>query len=370
MLKIPPSPTMSIFQLASEKKARGETVYNFAAGDPALPNHPAILEMLNAKLTSGYVPYPPAEGILELRKAFHNGNPSEVVVTCGGKYALFAILSCFLNPGEEVLVIAPYYVSYPSIVLMARGTLKAIQAKPENGWKIGPEDLKQAASKASKFLILNNACNPTGILYTKEELHALIKTASELGITVISDEVYSSLVYDGVFISAGTFPDYLKNHYIMQSCSKNFAMSGWRVGFIQGNPDKLSVIKAFLQQTTNGVPLPCQWGALGAFLSKDIVNAYVKEVMERRLRIFVDTFSSLFQKIEMPKSAIYTFISLEALGISGKNSLEVAKFLMEKGNIAAVQGEAFGTPGYIRFACSENEKEIEEGVKKMRSILK
>lgn len=379
MTEIPPSPTMSIFQLASEKKARGETVYNFAAGDPALKNHPSILEMLKNKLKRGFTPYPPSEGILELRKAFIEWNnkicrlnfsSDDVLITCGGKYALFAILSSFLNPGEEVIVIAPYYVSYPSIVSMVRGTLKTILAGPEKGWKIEPKDLKSAASKSSKFLILNNACNPTGILYTKEELHALIKTASSLGITVISDEVYSGLVYEGTFISSGTFPEYLKDHFIVQSCSKNFAMSGWRVGFILGNLQKLSKIKAFLQQTTNGVPLPSQWGALGALLSGDLVNSYVKTAMQRRLRLFVDIFSSLFQKIEMPKSAIYAFIPLESMGIFHQSSLEVAKFLMEQGNIAAVQGEVFGTPGYIRFACSENEMEIEEGVRKLYKLIK
>lgn len=379
MKEIPPSPTMSIFQLASEKKARGETVYNFAAGDPALPNHPAILEMLQSKLKSGFVPYPPDVGILELRKAFTDWynktclldlTPDDITVTCGGKYALFALLSSFLNPGEEVLVIAPYYVSYPSIVSLARGTLKILIAKPEKDWKISPEDLLQNASKTSKFLILNNACNPTGILYTKEELHALIQTANELGITIISDEVYSGLVYEDAFISCGTFPGFLKDHFIVQSCSKNFAMSGWRVGFILSNKEKLSKIRAFLQQTTNGVPLVSQWGALGALLSADIVNTYVKEAMHRRLSLFIHTFSSLFpQKLPMPKSAIYAFVPLASMGISHQNSIEVAKFLLEKGNIAAVQGEAFGVPGYIRFACSENEKEIEEGVRKLHKVL-
>lgn len=361
MQNIPPSPTMSIFQLASEKKARGETVYNFAAGDPSLPNHPAIMEMLHTKLQSGFVPYPPAEGLWELRKAFTDWigiSPDACLVTCGGKYALFTILSTFLNPGDEVLLIAPYYVSYPSIVMIAGGNIKTILATPEKGWKIGPEDLKKA-----KFLILNNACNPTGILYTKEELFALIETANRLGITIISDEVYSGLIYDSTFISCATFPGFLKDHFIIQSCSKNFAMSGWRVGFILGNPDKFPKIKAFLQQTTNGVPLPSQWGALGALLSAETVNKYVKEAMQRRLSAFINTFNSLFpQKLEMPKSAIYAFVPF-------KNSLEVAKLIMEKGNIAAVQGEAFGTPGYLRFACSENEKEIVEGVRKLHQIL-
>jgi aspartate aminotransferase len=375
MKEIPPSPTMSIFQLASEKKAKGETVYNFAAGDPALPNHPAILEMLQSKLKSGFVPYPPAEGIFELRKAFADWNslnltPDNVAVTSGGKYALYTILSTFLNPGEEVLVIAPYYVSYPAIVSLARGTLKTILAKPEKGWKISPEDLQTSASKASKFLILNNACNPTGILYTKEELHALIQMAGSLGITVISDEVYSGLVYDGAFISCGIFPGFLKDHFIIQSCSKNFAMSGWRVGFILANPDKLAKIRPFLQQTTNGVPLVSQWGALGALLSGDLVNSYVKEAMQRRLFLFVKTFSSLFpQKLEMPKSAIYAFVPLASMGIYHQSSVEVAKVLMEQANIAALQGEAFGISGYLRFACSENEKEIEEGVRKLAAFI-
>lgn len=380
-MQIPPSPTMSINQLASEKKAKGEIVYNFAAGDPVLVNHPAILEMVQAKLQSSCVPYPPAEGIFELRQAFTDWNNKtckmnssfdQTIVTPGGKYAFFAILSTLLNPEEEVLLIAPYYVSYPSIVMLAKGTFKTIFAKPEKGWKISPEDVIQNATKATKFLILNNACNPTGILYTKDELYALVKTATDLKITIISDEVYSGLVYDPStpFISCGTFPEFLKDHFIVQSCSKNFAMSGWRIGFILGNPEKFPNIKAFLQQTTNGVPLVCQWAALGALLSGDAVNSYVKEAMQLRLSIFVKTFSSLFSKsIPMPKSAIYAFVPLSAMGISHQDSTKVAKFLIERGNIAAVQGKAFGIDGYIRFACSEKEKDIEEGVCKLYEIL-
>lgn len=375
--EILPSPTMTIFQMASEKKARGETVYNFAAGDPALPNHPAILEMVLKKMKSGFVPYPPDIGLLELREAFakwygFNLSPDEIAVTAGGKYALFTILSCFLSPGDEVLILAPFYVSYPSIISLAGGISKVISTHSEKGWKIDEKDLEAYATQSTKFLILNNACNPTGILYSKQELERILAAADRLGITVISDEVYSGLVYEESFISCGSFPEFLKEHFILQSCSKNFAMSGWRVGFILCNRLKMPRIKAFLQQTTNGVSLVSQWGALGAFCSADLVQSYVKKALHQRLSLFIRTFSSLFQKaIPMPKSAIYAFLSLETMGISAElTAIEAAKFLIEKGNIAAVAGEAFGTPGYIRFACSESEEEIEKGVQQLHKILK
>lgn len=381
--EILPSSTMSAFQLASEKKARGETVYNFAAGDPALANHPAILEMTNKKASVGKVPYPPAEGILELREAFTNWinrtcqidyKPDEAAVTCGGKFALYAILACYLNPGDEVLLIAPYYVTYPAIVTMLEGKSKVIMATPEKGWKISGKDIERHATTKTKFIFLNNASNPTGALYNYEEILDILTTTKKLGITVISDEVYSGLVYsqNEPFISCGRFPEFKENVFIVQSCSKNFAMSGWRVGFLLGDKSKLARIKAFQQQTTSGVSLLSQWGALGALLKADEVNLYVKTAFETRLKLFITTFNSLFsEKLDLPHSALYAFVPLPAMGINPAiNSMELADTLIKEGNIATVPGEAFGVPGYLRFACSESEKEIEEGVRQLHKVIK
>lgn len=372
---------MSVFQVATEKKAKGETVYNFSAGDPALPNHPAIMEMTNIRSEIGFVPYPPVEGIHELREAFVKWNnkvcglnykAEEVAVTCGGKFALYAILACFLNPGEDVLIIAPYYVSYPGIVTVLGSNTKVIETHPSNDWKITPEMLEQNASETTTFLILNNACNPTGTLYSKEELYAILQKAKALNITVISDEVYSGLVFgDKEFVSCGSFPEFKDTLFIVQSCSKNFAMSGWRVGFILAEKAKLAKIKAFQQQTTSGVSLVSQWGALGAISKGEQVNTYVRDAFKKRLELFVKTFSKLFQPMEMPKSAIYTFIPLSAMGVPTTVSApELADVLIKQGNIATVPGEAFGVPGYLRFACSESEEEIEQGLIAMHKLIR
>lgn len=380
--EIPLSPTMNVFQIANEKKAKGETVYNFSAGDPALANHPALLEMTMKMGQAGKVPYPPVEGIFELREAFSqwinhscliNYMPDEVAVTCGGKYALYALMACFLNPGEELIFVAPYYVSYPGIAAVLDIKFQTIETTPESGWKFTPADLEMICTPKTKMLLFNNACNPTGVLYSKEELGAILETANRLGITIVSDEVYSGLIYDKAqaFVSFGQFPDFKDRHYIVQSCSKNFAMSGWRVGYILGNKTKLSRVKAFQQQTTSGVSLLSQWGALGAALKGDEVNAYVKEAFSHRLDLFVNNFNQLFKhKIEKPASALYTFLSLETLGVDPKmGSPLLAERLIAEGNVATVPGEAFGTPGYIRFACSESEESIIEGIKRLHSII-
>ena len=383
MLKeIPLSPTMSVFQAATEKKARGERVYNFSAGDPVIPNHPAIQEMTQERARSGLVPYPPVEGIRELREALcawvnaacgMDYKADEVAVTCGGKFALYAILACYLSAGDEILLIAPYYVTYPGIAALLGAGVKTILASAEKGWKISAADLEGAATTKTKFLILNNACNPTGALYTENELRELLAAAKKLGLTVISDEVYSGLTYEPKtpFISCGRFPEYRENLFIVQSCSKNFAMSGWRVGFILANTAKLGRIKAFQHQTTSGVSLISQWGALGALKQGETVNRYVKAILQKRLFLFTDTFSSLFhQKIERPSSAIYAFVPLSALGAPALMSApELSNLLIKHGNIATVPGEAFGTPGYLRFACSENEQEIVEGVTHLHKIM-
>ena len=229
------SATVAINSMALLKKQRGEKVHNFAAGDPILPSHPKVIEAVMKELASKHVLYPPVAGRADLRKeACHWVNTlyncayeeENTLVTAGGKFAIFAALQILLKEGDEVLIPSPYWVSYPQITRMFKGVPVIL---PTHQWKLTPETLKTALTPRSKILILNSACNPTGALYSKEELEALLKIAEEEGLFVISDEVYSGIVYDGHrFYSCGMLA---KNRVlVVQSCSKNFGMTGWRVG--------------------------------------------------------------------------------------------------------------------------------------------
>ena len=232
------SATVAINSMAMEKKARGETVYNFAAGDPILPSHARVIEAVEAEMRTEMILYPPVAGIPELRQCasqWMNENyatsftEENTIVTAGGKFALFAAIQLLLKEGDEVLIPCPYWVSYPQIVKLFKGHPVILPTIEKNQWKLTPEILKQHITANSKILILNNAGNPTGNLYSKEELKTLLDMAAEYNIFVISDEVYSRLVYDDhQFFSCGALTDQV---LVIQSCSKNFAMTGWRIGF-------------------------------------------------------------------------------------------------------------------------------------------
>jgi len=370
MKKLSASATVTIQAIATKKKRNGECVYNFAAGDPVLENHHSIINRAIQCTERKFCPYPPVEGLPELRRLVAEWmnisyltqyTEENVLVTCGGKFALFASIYALLQPNEEVLIPAPYWVSYPDIVKMAGGTPKIVPTYSENGWKITAQDLLQYSTKKSKFLIFNNACNPTGVLYTKQEISDILAIAKKLGLIVISDEVYSGLVYEEPgFISCGSFPEHRERVLIIQSCSKNFGMTGWRVGFVLGPENVIKKLAILQSQTTTGVSVISQWGAVGALENAEEVNFYVKDSMRKRRDLFISTYHSLFPiPIEKIKSALYAFVPLASMGIPHMtDSVAFSEQLIASDNIALVPGSAFGVDGYVRFAFSEPEEAI------------
>lgn len=370
------SPTVTINALATKKRMQGERVYNFAAGDPVLNNHHTIITRAVKQAENKLCPYPPVEGIAELRRlvaewvnitCHTHFNKENVLVTCGGKFALFATIYTLLQPHDEVLVPAPYWVSYPEIVKMAGGTPKVVPTSVENGWKLTPQDLCQQITEKSKMLIFNNACNPTGVIYTKQEISDILAIAQKFDLIVISDEVYSGLVYDEAgFISCGSFPEHRERVLIIQSCSKNFGMTGWRVGFVLGPENIIQRLAILQSQSTTGVGVMSQWGAIGALENAEEVNSYVKEAMRKRRDMFINTYDSLFPlPIGKIPSALYAFAPL-----SGKtDSAPFCERLITRHNIALVPGSAFGVEGYLRFAFSESEEEIYEGLHVLKQVM-
>lgn len=381
MKEITPSATVTINSLAKQRQQKGERVYNFAAGDPVLQAHKTIVESAVAQASKRVVPYPPLEGLPELRRlvsewmntTYHcHYTPANVLVTCGGKFAIFGLIYSLVERGEEVLIPAPYWVSYPAIVEMAGAVPKIIPSTVEQGWKISGDDVRRYATPKTKVLLFNNASNPTGVLYTKEEVQSILQAAKELNLMVISDEVYSGLVYGPEeFVSCGSFLQYDEIVVVVQSCSKNFGMTGWRVGFALG-PESVVKALALLQgQTTTGTALPSQWAAVGAFENASEVNGYVKEAMKRRRDLFVHTYNALFpESIELPSSALYVFPTIRSTGVTSvEDSVRFCEELMRSEGIALVPGIAFGVEGYVRFAFSEEEKQIEEALHALKRAV-
>jgi len=381
MKTISASATVTINALAKEKRLKGEKVYNFAAGDPVLMNHHCIINKAIGHIEKGCCPYPPVEGIPELRSlvaAWMNASyqtqfsKDNVLVTCGGKFALFAIIYSILESNEEVLIPAPYWVSYPDIVQMAGGKPKIVPTCSDNGWKLTPHDIVRHATKNSKMLIFNNACNPTGVLYTKQEISDILTVAKNYNLVVISDEVYSGLTYDEPgFISCGSFSEHTERVIIVQSCSKNFGMTGWRTGFVLGPENVIKKLAILQSQSTTGVSIASQWAAVGALENAEKVNFYVKEAMRRRRDLFVENYNSLFStQLAEIKSGLYAFVSLDSMGISHTtDSIDVCEQLIASDNIALVPGTAFGVDGYVRFAFSESEEDIHEALHVLKQSI-
>lgn len=389
--KLKASATVLINTLAQSKKAAGIRVYNLSVGEPKMTTPEVVRQGAIKFVEVGDIPYPSPAGLNELRSAAANWmnqsyvtnyKAEECIITTGGKFAIYLMLQylCGSNsplkadPTDKISVIiqAPYWVSYPSITKIMDANPVIVNSTEAGGWKLTPEMLKAAYTPECKILMLNNGVNPTGIIYTRSEMQALMATANELGLLVISDEVYSALVYtDDEYVSCGSFPEYKDNTIVIQSASKSFAMTGWRVGFLFARKDLIDVMSALSTQSTTGVSLICQHGALAAFKNAEQINAWVRDTMKVRRDIFVDSFRKHFGiQLEYPKATLYVFASLASLGVKNLNDEEFCIRALEEANVATVPGSAFGQPGYVRFSYGADEGDLDGGLENLAKFIK
>lgn len=379
-LNIPPSATVAINSLAQKKMSSGERVHNLSVGEPIIPTPSVIIDAATAAMHAGKTLYPPVAGIPELRHsaaAWMNETyateyeAKNTIVTCGGKFGLFALLQALVESGDEVLIIAPYWVSYPSLVQLFGGVPKIIPTNPED-WKVTPKKIDQAIGGRTKIIILNNAANPTGVVYTKEEIASLLAMAARHNLIVISDEVYSGLVYDGsVYNSCGAFPEYTDRVIVVQSCSKHFAMTGWRVGFVFGSSEIISILTTLQGQSTTGTSSISQWAALAAITDARTIIPLVRGMVQARRDVFINYFAQWFGiRLPAPASALYCLIPLRALGVDDLRDEVFCQRALEEANIALVPGVAFGAPGYVRVSFGGKEDEISEALAALGKYLK
>ena len=378
--EVAPSLTVTINTIAAQKRRKGEDVYNLSVGDPILPCHEKILQRAQQGMDTRQVNYPVVAGIHELRKLlveWMNANHrsdygiENTIVSCGGKFILYAASQALLEDGDEVLIPAPYWVSYPEIVKLFGGVPRILPANPLNGWKITGGDIRKNANARTRIILINNACNPTGVLYTREELSDILAACKEKDIIVISDEVYSNVVYDNnVFVSAASFPEYRDRLIIVQSFSKNFGMTGWRIGYAFAPPDFITIINNLQGQCTTGTSLVSQWAAIGAMENAPEVIAYVRNALDKRRGVFLETYQKLFgQTLERPQSAMYVFVPISHFGAKDNDSVKFSEMVMDKANVAIVPGVAFGVEGYVRFSFTETEETIIKGLHKLKETL-
>lgn len=376
---IPASATLAMNALALQKRALGQRVFNLSAGEPMVVPHPKIVEAAEAALRAGKTLYTPAAGIPELRRAasdWLNKNyttqfsSEEILITAGGKFGLYALCRTLLGGGDEAIVIAPYWVSYPSLAEMTGARVDTIVTQEQNGWKVTPEQLNKVITQYTKIIFFNNAGNPTGALYSRDEVRALVQIAHEHGVLFVSDEVYSGLTYDGEFTSAGSFPEYRDNVVVIQSCSKHFAMTGWRVGVVAGDKQLIKVLADWQSQSTTGTATISQWAAVAAFENTE-VNASVKTEMQSRRNALVDALNQNFKlQLTPPAAGLYVFISMAALGVGETDSIAFCTRVLNEANVAMVPGAPFGAEGYVRLSFGADPTELEAAVQALAKYLK
>jgi aspartate aminotransferase len=378
---IAPSPTLAVDAKAKELKAAGEDVCGFGAGEPDFDTPAFIKEACIRALEEGRTKYAPAAGIPELRAALaqkyrdDNGvagvEASQVVVSPGGKFSCYLAILSVISPGDEVLVPAPYWVSYPEMVKLAGGQPRVLFAGQESGFKITPDQLRAAITPKTRLLILNSPSNPTGAVYTEAELRALVDVVLEAGIYLMSDEIYEYLLYDTVehFSPASFSPEAAASTITVSGFSKTFSMTGWRLGTLMAAPPIAKAIAGIQSQTSSNATTFAQYGALAAMQNWEQSMAAVQEMLtvfdRRRLRLLSGLESIRGIRCERAEGAFYLFPNIEELGLG---AAEFASKLLEEEKVAVVPGEGFGAPGYMRLSYAVSDEVIEKGLERLEGF--
>jgi aspartate aminotransferase len=375
---IAPSPTLAVDAKAKELKASGEDVCGFGAGEPDFDTPDFIKEACIKALSEGKTKYAPAAGIPALREAlaekYRNQNrvegvtASQCIVSPGGKYSCYLAILAVISPGEEVIIPAPFWVSYPEMVKLAGGVPKIVFAGQEADFKISPEQLREAITPKTRLLILNSPSNPTGAVYSREELEALTEVALEAGIYIMSDEIYEYLLYDGVqHVSPASFSREAADSVItVAGFSKTFSMTGWRLGTLMAPPAIAKAVADLQSQTSSNATTFAQYGALAAMENWDQSLSAIHGMLEvfdrRRLRLLEGLQSIKGIECSRAQGAFYLFPRMEKLGLS---AADFAARILEEEKVAVVPGEGFGAPGYIRLSYATSDDVIEKGLERM-----
>jgi aspartate aminotransferase len=392
-MKIKPSPTLEVTALANAMKAKGIDVIGFGSGEPDFDTPRHIKDAAIRAIESGKTKYTPAGGIPELKKAviekFRRDNnleykPSEVIVSNGGKHSLYNLIQVIINPGDEVIIPAPYWVSYPPIVELADGIPVIVNATEENGFKITPDQLKKAITKKTKAFVLNSPSNPTGAAYTAKEIQALAEVLTGTDILIISDDIYESIIYDGFEFTniAGLSDEMKKNTLVLNAVSKTYSMTGWRIGYMAGNEEIIKKVDAIQSQSTSNPTSISQWASVEALNGDQNVIQEMVNAFDRRRKIIVDGLNDIPGLTCLsPNGAFYAFPGIKNLyklkgwaGIMEKYKSEFcssnfSSYLLEDARVAVVPGVAFGSDDHIRLSFATSDEIIIEGLKRMRSSI-
>ena len=376
--RVSPSITLAISAKAKAMQAEGIDVCSFSAGEPDFPTPKHICEAAKTALDEGKTRYGAAVGELKLRQAIANKlqqdnnlnyTADNIIVTNGGKFSLFNLMQVLIESGDEVIIPSPYWLSYPEMVKLADGIPVMVDTVAENDYKITPEQLERAITPKTKLFVFNSPSNPTGTVYTPDEVRALAEVIVERDILVVSDEIYEKILYDDAkHLSIGSINDEIFARTITSSgFAKSHSMTGWRVGYAAAPLEILEAMAKIQGHSTSNVCTFAQYGAIAALESS-------QECVQKMLRAFTERRSYMYQAINdipalscpKPDGAFYLFVDISK---TGKKSLEFCQELLEAKQVAAIPGVAFGMDNCIRFSYATDMDTIKEGVKRLSEFV-
>ena len=383
-----PSPTLAITAKAKSMQAQGIHVISFGAGEPDFDTPQNIKAAAIKAIEEGFTKYTPVGGIDELKDAIiqkfkrDSGltyKRSEILVSCGGKHSFYNLAQAIFDQGDEVIVPAPYWVSYPPMVALANATPVIVETTEENEFKITPEDLRKAVTPKTKALIINSPSNPTGSAYTKKELEKIAEIALSKNFFIISDEIYEKIVYDNFqFVSISSLSEEIKKRtIIVHGVAKTYAMTGWRIGYTAGSEEIISAMNNIQSQSTSNPTSIAQKASVEALIgSQDEVKKMVSAFAERRNYI-VDRLNEIPEvHCFKPIGAFYVFPNFSSYygkSYQGKkisNSTELADYFLDMARVAVVPGVEFGADPFERLSYATSMEDIKEGLDRIEEGLK
>jgi aspartate aminotransferase len=383
---ISPSVTLAITAKAKKMKADGIDIISFGAGEPDFNTPAHIRKAAIDAIEKGLTGYTASAGLPELKQAIceklKNDNnleytPENIVVSNGAKHSLFNALQAICNPGDEVIIPVPYWVSYPEMVKMADAKPVFVETSEENGFKYDKNSLLNAINNKTKAIILNSPSNPTGTVYTKEELEEIAKIAVENNIFVISDEIYEKLIYEGNHVSIASLGDEIKElTIVINGMSKAYAMTGWRIGYLAADNEIAKIITNVQSHATSNPNTIAQYASIEALRGdQEPIKEMIRAFNERR-KYMVDKINSIDKlSCRMPEGAFYVMVNISKIigstinGFKINNSIDFAEYLLDIAKVAVIPGAGFGSDNYIRLSYATSLDNIKEGLRRIEEAL-
>ena len=387
MKTLAPSPTLAMQAKARAMRAQGIDVISFGAGEPDFDTPKRIKDAAVRALESGQTKYTEVGGIPELKavvcQKFKRDNgldyaPDEVTVSCGAKHTLYNIVMSLVNPGDEVLIPSPFWVSYPEQVRLLGGVPVPVATPEATGFDLDPAELRRAVTPRTKMIIVDSPGNPTGAVFSPEALRAVGELAVERGLWIVSDECYEALTYEGRHVSiASLSPEIKARTIVVNTCSKAYAMTGWRIGYAAGPREIIRAMTDVQSQVTSNPSSVAQWAAVEALAGPQDEVAKMVGEFDRRRRVIVEGLNAIpGVSCVMPRGAFYAFPNVS--GLFGKRakagaldgSASVCEFLLEEARIATVAGVDFGSDAHIRLSYATSLPKITEGLARMDAAVR